>query len=670
MDTVVQRHTHEHEGATPATGLPDVLTRAHLVDVAVPGMAGLAQWLAGRGADVTGSVAPGEEHDRTVEQLTAAGVRIMMGSKAGHVTEDRTAVVWSGVVVGPHPELDRAQQLGLPVLARTHALAAACAQAGPEAVAVGGSHSTATAAAVLAAALDDGRTGWILTAPARGLAAGHGAAGRLVVDFCPDTATHEAAPPGAWQHRPSRHYLVSTPKPAVALITATAATAPHYTDNIEGLDAAERLARSAGTVVLPSWDSGVRILRERLTFRPGPRIVTVGLADTDEVRVLAPRWTGVAYHLTLQHDGAQYAFVLPLAGRHHAMAACAAIATALVAGEDASAIAERLVAFGGVDRSLAGLGTQAGITVVDSRARHPREVAEDVAAARMLTEGSVIAVLQPDGFARATAHAAELGAALAEADRAVLLPVSTPLTSVHADDPLDTVAEAAREALGADAVHRIRSGPHEPGTAELIASLTEPDDLVLVIGTTDAARLGPRLLARLAAPTTPVPSLTGQDIALLVLVAAGAGHGTIAADPTLALERHQVGDAIRALLARTGTRTVLQLAAWATARRIITDSAEPCAALAVTPCLAPRPRQILRGWAGGRSTPELAADFGVTPATMRAYTRTLLSDLGVGSQAQASVVGVLAGLTLLSDIDPAWPSVPLDRATRPNGPAA
>ncbi len=168
----------------------------------------------------------------------------------------------------------------------------------------------------------------------------------------------------------------------------------------------------------------------------------------------------------------------------------------------------------------------------------------------------------------------------------------------------------------------------------------------------------------------PMPELTDQDTALLILVATGASHHTIIRAATLALRPHEVGDAIESLLAKTRTRTVLHLAAWATAHRIVTDTAEPCAALAITPQLTPRLLQVLRGWAAGRSTPELTADFGISPMTMRTYTKTLLSELGVRSQIQASVVGVLTGLTLLSDIDPAWPAHPLIRAAQPSGLAA
>ncbi|MFC9331318.1 glutamate ligase domain-containing protein [Kitasatospora sp. NPDC057015] len=499
MDTTTLRAT------VAAPTVPELLSAPHLVDVALPAMEGLALWLAERGANVTGSVPPAEHDSPVVAGLRAAGVRVEAGFATEHVHGDRTAVAWSGAVVGAHPELDRARVLRLPMLGRAPALAAVAAHPGRQVVAVGGSHSTATAAAALAAALDDGTTGWILNAVAQGGSAGHGGTGRLVVDFCPDTTTHEAQPPSLWQRHPAPH-LDNRISPAVVLITSTGANAPHHLDNVEGLKAAERLARTAATVVLPTWDQGTPILRERLTDRRGPALVTVGLDQGADVRILVPRWTGDAYHLTLRYRGAQHAFVLPIAGRHHALAACAAIATTLVLGEDPQIVAERLAEFRGVERSLATVGTQKGITVVASRARHPHEVADDVTAARLLTEGSVIAVLEPDGFARTTAHAAELGAALRGADHAVLLPISTPLTSVHADDPLNTVEHHAGVALGTDAVRRVRSGPCEPGVEQQIATLAAPGDLVLLIGTGQAAtRLGPRLLFHLGAPHSPIP---------------------------------------------------------------------------------------------------------------------------------------------------------------------
>ncbi|MFF2747729.1 Mur ligase domain-containing protein [Kitasatospora sp. NPDC058048] len=480
---------------------PDLLAKAHLVDVTAPGQEGLALWLADRGLDVTGSIGPADQDSAAAGRLREAGVGVVVGFDACNVQAGRTCVVWSGVVAAAHPELDRAQELKLPVLARAHALAVLTAGFGGQLVAVGGSHDTATAAAVLAVALDDGHTGWILNAPARKGLPGHSGDRRLVVDLCPDTTTHEASPLGSWSYGPGAATLYRRPRPAVTLITSATRNAPHFEDTIEALNDATSLARSSGTVVLPLWDKGAKIVHERLTDRPEPNVavVTVGLAEDCDVWVLTPRWLGGDNLLTLHYRGTRQQFTVPVVGRHHALAACAAIATALVAGEDPQTVADRLAAFRGVERSLAVLGTRDGITVVDSRARHPREVAQDVTAARMLSEGDVLVVLEPDGVARTTAHAVELGAALGDADHVLLLPVSTPLAGHDGPDPLDAVERAAVRALGPGTVHRVRSGPCEPGPEQRVFEMTAEGDVVLVVGTgPHAERLGPRLLDRLA----------------------------------------------------------------------------------------------------------------------------------------------------------------------------
>ncbi len=492
----------------PSASVPALLAAAHLVDIAQPGMAGLALCLAECGADVTGSIRPDKAGSDVVRRLEAAGVRICVGFAADHVTGDRTAVIWSGVTVEPQPELDRAQKRSLPILARTDALVLLRTEGGRDLVAVGGSHSTTTAAAVLAAVLADDGGGWILTAPPRGLPAGRGGARRLVLDVGPDTQTHEAPPPDAWRDRAARRHLpTSAAQFSAVLITSTLASVPHYEDNVAGLDAAERLARSSDIVVLPTWVRDITLLRERLTDRPGPRIVTVGYGEDVDVQLLGLLWSGEHYCVTLEHARQRCDFELRMPGRHNALAAVGAVASALVLGVHGEEITERLANFSGVERSLTVLGTRAGVTVVESRARHPREIAEDLQAARLLTEGSVIAALEPDGYARTAGHARKLGRAIGEADQAVLLPISTPLTAVHVQDPLDAVLDAAREELTHDAVYRPRTEPCGQSPEALLGEITLPGDLIVVIGTGDAVALGPRVLSHLSNAVLPAKAL-------------------------------------------------------------------------------------------------------------------------------------------------------------------
>ncbi|MFC9331317.1 LuxR C-terminal-related transcriptional regulator [Kitasatospora sp. NPDC057015] len=169
--------------------------------------------------------------------------------------------------------------------------------------------------------------------------------------------------------------------------------------------------------------------------------------------------------------------------------------------------------------------------------------------------------------------------------------------------------------------------------------------------------------------TGPLPDLSDQHRRLIVLVTSGASHPQISAGPGVAVAANGVRAAIETLLARTRTRTVLHLAAWPTAQRIVTSPVHPTGAFTIKPQLTPRLSQILRGWSTGRSTTELTAEWGIAPNTMRTYTETLLTQLGVDSQPQAGVVGVLSGLTLLSDTNASWAAEPLARDNGQNKPS-
>ncbi|MFJ9446413.1 hypothetical protein ACIRRH_31820 [Kitasatospora sp. NPDC101235] len=167
----------------------------------------------------------------------------------------------------------------------------------------------------------------------------------------------------------------------------------------------------------------------------------------------------------------------------------------------------------------------------------------------------------------------------------------------------------------------------------------------------------------------PAHTLTEQQVRLLSHIAVESTVRTIAADPELPWKPAEVDAAVKNLLMATGTRTASQLVAWGTAHRLITATAQPCAALCADIRLPRRLDRVLVGWVGGRTAPEIAADFDVTAATVRGYGKDLRAWLGVRTQIQASIAAVLAGLVLLSDIDPTWPAEPLHRAA-PRGQAA
>jgi UDP-N-acetylmuramate--alanine ligase len=204
---------------------------------------------------------------------------------------------------------------------------------------------------------------------------------------------------------------------------------------------------------------------------------------------------------------------LPLPARHVALNAAAAYIAAMAAirwtrGQDpgavesgariaadvradASAVARGLARFGGTGRRFEERGEAGGVRVIDDYAHHPTEVRATLDTARRVAgAGRVFAVFQPHLYSRTQAFAADFAAALAEADRAVILDVYA-----AREDPLAGVDGNLIAARLPGAVFL----PDQRDVAPLIATWTRPGDIVLTLGAGDIAGLVPAILAELAA---------------------------------------------------------------------------------------------------------------------------------------------------------------------------
>ncbi|WP_344638150.1 hypothetical protein [Kitasatospora cystarginea] len=447
-------------------------------------MTGLASYLARRGARVT--IAPQQDGRRTelLQRLDRTGAVLHPV-----VPGTTTSLVWGGDNAAVPEILDLATGRGLPSLGHSRAVELLAGTA-PTVVAVAGSHSTAMAAAALTCALTVRDPGWILTAAPCGDAPGYDGSGEvLVVDLCPDTALHEAAPPG-WRHRA----LGAGLRPAVTLVTAVDVAPPAFATREEALDETEALARRSESVVVWAGQPGCDELLERLRRAPGPRVVTVGRGEGVDVAVLGLLWSGEDHRLTIEAGGERSTVTVPVTGTRSALGVAAAFAAGWALGVSPADLADGLGAFPGVERSLSRLGTVGGVTVMESRAQHPEEIAADLQGARMLTEGAVVAVYEPVGHQRTVALAHRISEALTAADHTVLLPVhSTPARSQRHDDG----AEALARAGSGGTLVIPEPGPCQPSPETLAASLAHRGDLILTIGPDAARRIGPRLLAAL-----------------------------------------------------------------------------------------------------------------------------------------------------------------------------
>jgi UDP-N-acetylmuramate--alanine ligase len=184
---------------------------------------------------------------------------------------------------------------------------------------------------------------------------------------------------------------------------------------------------------------------------------------------------------------------LQIPGRHYVLDAMAALAAGLRLGFGFDALRAGLESFTGTRRRMERKGEAAGVQVYDSYAHHPNEIAGDLQAARSLAgDGRVVVAFQPHLVSRTRIFGPAMGEALGAADEVVVLDVY-----VAREDPepgVDGALVARHVPLPAGSVHLV---PDRSDTAEVLARLARPGDLVLTLGAGDVTLVAPEVLARL-----------------------------------------------------------------------------------------------------------------------------------------------------------------------------
>jgi UDP-N-acetylmuramate--alanine ligase len=211
-----------------------------------------------------------------------------------------------------------------------------------------------------------------------------------------------------------------------------------------------------------------------------------------EVEALFEDWLRYVPHVVRAEALAPTSIALAVPGAHNrrnAAAALAALELAGVAREDAE---RELVDFLGVGRRLERRGEAGGVTVLDSYAHHPVELAADLEAAR--GEGRLLVLFQPHLFSRTLHLAHEFARSLARADAVCI-------TEIYAarEEPVPGVSGR----MVVEELTQVRPGMRigwassvEQG-ARLVAGWARPGDTVLTLGAGDVDRAVPMLLERL-----------------------------------------------------------------------------------------------------------------------------------------------------------------------------
>jgi UDP-N-acetylmuramate--alanine ligase len=216
-------------------------------------------------------------------------------------------------------------------------------------------------------------------------------------------------------------------------------------------------------------------------------------ASRAEVQSFFDEWLRELPHVVRAEELAPVEFDLAVPGEHNRRNAAAALAALELAGVPPDDAASALVEFRGAGRRLEQRGEAGGVTVLDSYAHHPAELAADLAAMR--NGGRLLALFQPHLYSRTLHLAHGFAEALAGADAACV-------TAIYParEEPLPRVTGK----LIVDELARLRPGmrigwaPALDDAARLIASWARQGDTILTLGAGDVDRAAPLILEALS----------------------------------------------------------------------------------------------------------------------------------------------------------------------------
>jgi UDP-N-acetylmuramate--alanine ligase len=445
----------------------------HFIGIGGIGMSAIAEIMLRIGYAVQGSDAKAGANTERLEKL---GARIFIGHDPAHV-EGASAIVYSTAVKADNPEMVAGRDRRMPLVRRAEMLAELMRL--QFSVAVGGTHGKTTTTSMVAALLDAGGldptvvNGGIINA--YGTNAKVGAGDWIVVEADESDGTFLRL------------------KSTVAVVTNID---PEHLDHYGDFDAVKKAFRDFvenipfyGFAAVCTDHPEVQAMASRVENR---RLVTYGVNPQAEVR---------AEKIRMGPDGARFDVViappvadeaaraperyedlhLPMAGHHNALNALAAIAVARELGVSAQDIRKGLAGFEGVKRRFTTTGVAGGVRIIDDYGHHPVEIASVLTAARAVTEGRVIAVVQPHRYSRLSDLFDEFCHCFNDADVVIVADVyaagETPLEGINRDALVDGLRRYGhRRVVPLD-------GPQD--LAAIVGEEARPGDVVVLLGAGD-----------------------------------------------------------------------------------------------------------------------------------------------------------------------------------------
>ena len=448
----------------------------HFIGIAGAGMSALAELLAKRGVNITGT----DANPAGAPDLERLGITVTAHDPAP--VYNARAVVFSSAIPYAHPEMEAARMAGVVLVRRAEALAEAVS--GGTLVGIAGTHGKTTTTVMATEALASAG------ADPTGVVGGR-------VERWAGNLRHGGNVYVVEADEYDRSFLALDTTVAVVL-NVEADHLDIYRDIDDIHRAFEQFLTPARAVVRCADDEGAMSLRVRSTHD----VIAYSATATGELpsrhardaRLIAAnlRLDSMGSRFVVQFDGEELGEIaLSVPGLHNVRNALGAIGAGLALGYPVDRMRSGLAEFTGAERRFQRIGSAGGIELVDDYAHHPTEVAATLAAARHAFPGRrVVVAFQPHLYSRTRDLQQEFATALSAADAVFLCDVygarekpEPGVTSALIGDRLDS--------------SMLRwSGPREQLVDVMSAQLKE-GDVVITMGAGDITRSARQLFDRL-----------------------------------------------------------------------------------------------------------------------------------------------------------------------------
>lgn len=452
--------------------------RIHFVGIGGIGMSGIAELLVNMGFTVSGSDMKTSKYTDRLSSLF--DVRIFEGHAAENIG-DAQVVVFSSAIRDDNPEVVRARELGIPVIARAEMLAELMVLK-PYAVAISGTHGKTTTTSMVATIL--GHAGIDPTTVVGGVVAALGSNSRLGASDWFVTEADES----------DRSFLMLYP--TIAVVTNID---KEHMESYKGMDDVVQCFTDFvnkvpffGAAVICLDDPNVQLIVPNIKRRR----VTYGMtaqADISAHDISFDASFGSKFTVW-KGDQILGDIRLPVPGLHNVYNALAATAVALELDVPFEKIAEAFAGFRNANRRFQYKGEVGGITVIDDYAHHPTEILATLSAAKNGSSGRrTVAVFQPHRYSRTRELMDEFALAFNNADVLYVLDIYA-----ASEQPIEGItAEVLTE--------NIRKYGHKNVTfigsidtaAERVCPNLQSGDLLITLGAGSITRLSEEILERL-----------------------------------------------------------------------------------------------------------------------------------------------------------------------------